>query len=144
MPDRRGAPLGVLDDLLAGPARLADELVLLDHALGPHPGGIDQALRFVRGPLDHLVALLQEPAGLAQLLGKAVDRVLQDRAELVAVDRHRCRHGQLAGRLEDVPELLEQRGRVGDLAGFVLEHRHTSWERNGASPSPVTIAKPAT
>ena len=43
------------------------------------------------GPLEHLVALLQQPARLAQLLGQAVDRVLEDLAELVAVQHHRRR-----------------------------------------------------
>src|SRR5262245_14114331 len=129
MADRSRLALGVLDDVLVRSARLTNQLVLLHHPLGPDPGRLHQPIGLVGGALDDLVALLEEPPRFAQLLGQAVDRLLQDRAELLAVDRDRRRHRQLPGGLEHLPKLFEQGGGIRHLLGVVLEHRHTSCER---------------
>ena len=130
MPHGRGLALGVLEQLLGGAPRFPDELVLLDHPLGAHSRGLEEPMGFVLRPLDDLVALLQQPARLAQLLRERVDRVLQHRAELFAVQRHRRRHRQLARVLQHLLETLQQRAGVGHLLGLVLEHRQAPSARN--------------
>ncbi len=70
--------------------------------------------------------------GLAQLVGKRVDRVLQHRAELFAVHRHRRRHRKLARVLQHLLQALQQGSRVGNLVGLILEHRHVPLARNSS------------
>ena len=61
--------LGVGDDLLGDPPRLAGHLGALDHALGLHPPGLDDVLGVAARLREVLLALLEQPPGVAQLLG---------------------------------------------------------------------------
>ena len=79
--DRPGLGLGVVDHLLGPAPGLPDDLGPLHHPLGLGPAGVDDVLGLAAGLGEELLALLQEPAGLAQLLGQTGDRVVdQQRA----------------------------------------------------------------
>jgi hypothetical protein len=85
-----GLGLGPLDDL-AGPVlgRL-HHLGALHHLLGPGPGGIGEVVAVGPHLGQVLLALLAEPAGLSQLVGEAVDGLLEQLEDLFLVD-HRPR-----------------------------------------------------
>ena len=116
----------LIDDVFGHSARLAHDFGAFDHALGTDPRRLEDPFRLVLCTLDDLVAFLQEPTRFPKLLGQAVDRLLQERAELLPIHRHRCRHEQTASAFQRLLYLQEQRARVGNLAGIVLEQGHAS------------------
>ena len=67
---------GLLDDALGGVLRLPDDLGALHHALGPDPGRFEDVVALALDLGQELLALLEHPAGLAQLLGEALGGVL--------------------------------------------------------------------
>ena len=81
-----GVVLGRLDDLagplLGGP----HDLGALHHPLGLDPAGVEHLVGLPAGLGDELLALLEHPAGLAQLVGQPVERLLEQLDDLVAVD----------------------------------------------------------
>ena len=98
--------------LLGGP----HDLGALHHPLGPHPRRLEQLVGLAAGLGDELLALLEHPAGLAQLVGQALQRLLEQLDDLVAVDPRRRRQRHRRRRGDDVDRAAQQRLGIADVA----------------------------
>ena len=58
-------------------AGLADDLGALHHPLGLDPARLDDVVGLAAGLGEELLALLEQPAGVAQLLGERRERLLE-------------------------------------------------------------------
>ena len=72
-----GLVLGPLDDLAGPGVGGLHDLGALHHALGPGAGLLEDVVALAPHLGEELLALLQQPAGGAQLLGQAVDGLLE-------------------------------------------------------------------
>src|SRR5581483_10156755 len=120
---------GLLDRDPGHPLGLPDDLRPLDHALGLHPGGGDDLVGLPAGPLQELLPLLQQPAGLAQLLGKSLEHLVEQLQHLVAVHDGRVRQRHRPRRLDQLPQVLEQ---VAEVAAEGRWGRQLLVDRRGA------------
>ena len=119
VPHGAGLVVGVVEDALGHRVGLADDLGALHHALGLGPHLLHQRLGLPGALGQELLALAQEPAGLAQLVGQAVEGGAQEAGHLLARDDDRRgeRHGLGAG--EDVEHLADDRLGTDVLFGLV-------------------------
>ena len=113
---RAGLVGGGVDDLAgAGLARL-DHLGALHHPLGAGAGLVEDVLALALHLGEVLLALLQQPPGGAQLVGQALDGLVEQVEHLVAVDHHRRRQRHRPGRRHQVVEAPEHVLDVGARA----------------------------
>ena len=80
--------------LLGGP----HDLGALHHPLGLDAGGLEHLVRLAAGLVDEVLALLEHPPRLAQLVGQARERLVEQFDDLVAVDARRRRQAASSGR----------------------------------------------
>ena len=83
-------------------SRTAHDLVALHHALGVHPRGLDDLLRLAFGLRQELAAFLEQPTRPLQLLGQVLERVVDERQQIVTVHSRRRRERNRAGALEEL------------------------------------------
>src|ERR687893_205031 len=95
--DVLGLALGLLDDLLVG-----DQLGLLLTRL------LDDALGLALGLGEHLLALLDDPASLLDLLGDRGPHLVEDVVDLLLVDANLIRQRDRLGVVNLVVELVDQ------------------------------------
>ena len=88
----------------------------LHHPFGTHASRLEQLVGLPAGLGDELLALLQHPARLAQLVGQALQGLLEQLDDLVTIDarRRRQRHRRRGG--DDVDRAAQQRLGVADVA----------------------------
>ena len=78
-----GGGLGVVDDGLRARRSLAHHLGALHHALGADPPCLDDVVGLATGLAEELLALLEQPPRVTQLLGECRDRLLEQLEELL-------------------------------------------------------------
>ena len=83
--------LGRVDDLAGAVLGGLHDLGALHHALGLRAGRVEDVVALAPRLGEELLALLEQPARGAQLVGQAVDRLLEELEHLVAVDHRRRR-----------------------------------------------------
>ncbi len=108
--------LGGLEDLAGPLLGGADDLGALHHPLGLDPGGFEQLVGLARVFGDELLAFLQHPPRLAQLVRQAVQRLLEQLDDLLAIDARRRRQRHVRRRGDDVDRPAQQRLGVADVA----------------------------
>ena len=113
-------PLGELDDL--GLRRLADRLLA---------GLLEQAVLLALGLGEHLLALLDDPAGLLDLLRDRRAHLVEDVVDLLAVDPNLVGEGHGLRVVHEVVELVDQ---YEDVHGLRESY---SWSFRGAPPRPL-------
>ena len=85
-PDLALALAGLLDDLLGGALGLPGDLLVGDEPLLLLAGLLDDSLGLALGLGEHLLALLDDPPGLLDLLGDRRAHLVEDVVDLLAVD----------------------------------------------------------
>ena len=118
--------LGLLDRDPGDPLGLPDDLRPLDHPLGLHPGGGHDLVGLAAGPLQVLLPLLEQPAGLAQLLGEALDGLVEQLQHLVAVHDGGVRQRHRPGRLDQLFKVgyPSKAGRIRTYEGYLAKVNH--------------------
>src|SRR5215211_2873315 len=119
VPELAGGGLGVVDDGLRDAAGLAHHLGALHHALGADPPRLDDVVGLTASLAEELLALLEQPPRMPQLLGERRDRLLEQLEELLPVDEHRRRHGHRPARLD---QLLEAQQDALDVVRGLVAH----------------------
>src|SRR5205809_159581 len=109
-----GAGAGVLDDVLRGALGLLDDLLLGDQLRLAVARLGDDALGLALGLGQHLLALLDDPAGLLDLLGNRRPHLVEDVVDLLAVDAHLVGEGHGLRVVHEVVELVDQYEDVHD------------------------------
>src|SRR3954466_11722295 len=84
--DRALAGAGVLDDVLGGALGLLGDLFLADELVLALARLLDDALGLARGLGGHLLALLDDPAPLLDLLRDRGSHLVEDVVDLILVD----------------------------------------------------------
>src|SRR3954470_19492232 len=87
------AGAGVLDDVLGGALGLLDDLLLGDQLRLAVAGLLEDALGLALGLGQHLLALLDDPARLLDLLGDRRAHLIEDVVDLLAVEAYLIRAG---------------------------------------------------
>src|SRR5262245_14938856 len=108
--------LGGLHDLAGALLGRPYDLRALDHPLGAHPRRLEQLVGLPPGLGDELLALLQHPAGLPQLVRQSLQRLFEQLDDLVPVDPGRRRQWHRRCRRDDVDRPPEQRLGVAHVA----------------------------
>jgi hypothetical protein len=121
-PDLAGVLAGLLDDPVGLPLGAGDHRLLGDQPVVLAPGVVEQPGGVRLGALEDLVALLEDPPGLGQLLGEGVPDVGDEPLDLGAVDHdgRRQRHHLGVG---DQPLELVELGLDVERHATVVGHR---------------------
>src|SRR5581483_11172150 len=96
---------------------------------GLDPGGGDDLVGLPTGPLQVLLPLLEQPAGLPEILGEALQGLVEQFQHLVAVHDGGVRQRHRPRRLDQLPEVLEQ---VAEVAAEGRWGRQLLVDRRGA------------
>ena len=103
-----GLGAGVLDD----PAGLGlgglHHLGPLHHPFGLPPGRGQDVVGLPLGAVEEVLAVLEQPARGAHLVGEALDRLVEQVERLVAIDLHLRRQRRGAGGVDELVELPQQ------------------------------------
>src|SRR3984957_2109021 len=111
-PDLALACPGILDDVLGGALGLLGDLLLAHELLLALARLLDDALGLLLGLGEHLLALLDDPARLLDLLGDRRAHLVEDVVDLLLVDPYLVGHGHRLGVVHQVVELVDQHQHV--------------------------------
>ena len=128
------AGAGVLDDVLGGALGLLGDLLLGDEAGLALARLLDDALGLALGLGEHLLALLDDPARLLDLLRDRRAHLVEDVVDLLLVHTHLVRQRDRLGVVDEVVELVDENEDV---------HECSSWFAGGASSSFRRSATPS-
>src|SRR3954464_12252189 len=126
------AGAGVLDDVLGGALGLLGDLLLGDQLRLALARLLDDPLGLALGLRQHLLALLDDPAGLLDLLGDRGPHLVEDVVDLFLVHAHLVRQRDLLGVVDEVVQLVDQYQDVHGAPCFV-----------SARALPANAARPA-
>src|SRR3954463_5346627 len=102
------AGAGVLDDVLRGALGLPRDLLLADELLLALTGLLDDALGLALGLGEHLLALLDDPARLLDLLGDGGAHLVEDVVDLLLVHAHGVRQRNRFRVVDEVVQLVDE------------------------------------
>src|SRR4051812_10596336 len=104
------AGAGVLDDVVSGTLGLLDDLLLGDELVLAVARLLDDALGLALGLGEHLLALLDDPARLLDLLGDRRAHLVEDVVDLLAVEAHlvRPRKHRALRVVDQIVELVDE------------------------------------
>src|SRR5580692_3442889 len=105
-PDLTLACTSVLDDVLGGSLGLLGDLLVTDQCLLALARVLDDPLGLLLGLREHLLALLDDPARLLNLLGDRRAHLVEDVVDLLLVDAHLVGQGHRLGVVHQVVELV--------------------------------------
>src|SRR3954452_13042061 len=107
-PDLALAGAGVLDDVLRLALGLLGDLLLADELRLALARLLDDALRLALGLRQHLLALLDDPARLLDLLGDRRAHLVEDVVDLLLVHADRPCHGDRLGVVDRIVQLVDE------------------------------------
>ena len=111
--------VGGLHDVAGTLLGRPDDLGALHHPFGLATCRFEQFVGFAAGLGDELLAFLQHPAGLAQLVGQPGEGLLEQLDDLVAIDARRRRQRHRRRRGDDVDGPPQQRLGVADIPALL-------------------------
>src|SRR5690242_11242386 len=106
------AGTGVLDDLVGGALGLLGDLLVGDQAGLLLAGLADNPLRLAFGLGKHLLALLDDPPRLLDLLRDRRPHLVEEVVDLLAIDAHLIRQGDGTGVVDDIVQLVYENQNV--------------------------------
>src|SRR4051794_4705946 len=106
---------GVLDDVLGGPLGLLGHLFLADELLGALTRLLDDPLGLALGLGEHLLAFLDDPTRLLDLLRDRRAHLIEDVVDLLLVHTHLVRQRDGLGVVDEVVELVDENEDVHGL-----------------------------
>src|SRR3954466_9526324 len=102
------AGAGVLDDVLGGALGLLRDLLVRDELGLAVAGLLDDALGLALRLGEHLLALLDDPARLLDLLGDRGAHLVEDVVDLLLVHTHLVRQRDLLRVVDEIVQLVDQ------------------------------------
>src|SRR3954451_12508200 len=121
---------GVLDDVLGGALGLLGHFLLRDPLVLALAGLLDDALGLALGLGEHLLALLDDPARLLDLLRDRRAHLVEDVVDLLFVHAHGVRQGDPLGVVDQIVQLVDQYEDVHCAPGI-------RWRADGSCKRPA-------